>query len=505
MKNNFLKFFGILFLFGGLMFMTSCSDDDGVVIDPGSGLNVSNGWYLAISGEDPMANGGLAAEVVEDEGFGSKERSGFVAGYIYLSAGDYQLVQVAEVDGERQVVTTIGGTAATESDMASGCDYNDYTVVTAAEDGPAITVANAGLYRVTYDVMRSEMILYQIQQASLIGGATPNGWGEDTPLTGSVDADGATWTLNDVVMRAGEYKVRFNCRWNLDRRIDPNAAMPFEDANGYMFFTNFGKSPDDLETGGANMIIDAPGSGGSYEEGTYDVELSWDPRDGFALNKTRTGDAPVLTFDPADYVFGVIGSAAAEGWDGDRKMFYKGIVDGAHAWYGVFTFTDAMGDEVFKLRTNELWDFNLGGTLAADGMETTLEIGGVGNDFASPGSGAYYIELKTADEGDTWTATMYDAGWGVIGQGSPSMGWDTDTPMTAEGFDAGISTYTVTGDFTTDEWKIRAGGMWDYSLGGSIDALEEDVPGNLTLPEAGTYKITLTYDGETYSAEAEKQ
>ncbi len=156
----------------------------------------------------------------------------------------------------------------------------------------------------------------------------------------------------------------------------------------------------------------------------------------------------------------------------------------------------------FMLRTNDSWDYNLGGALAADGSAATLDLGGA--NIATPGAGAYYLTITTADEGITWNATMVSGGWSLIGEGSPSMGWDMDTPLNADGFDAGVTTYSYTGDFTEGDWKFRAGGAWDYNLGGDLTGLSAD-GANLSLPAAGTYTITLSYDGQTYSATADPQ
>lgn len=474
---------------GGLVVLSSCKKDDDIVIDPGSGgINVSNGLYITAAGEDPSSVALLSAESVEDDGFTSQSRSGFVANYVYLEAGDYQVVQVTD----KEVTATIGGTMETVTDMGSGCDYNEYFVVTTDVDGPAFAVAESGLYKVTHDQMKNELILYQIEQPGLIGDATPLGWSADTPLPGSVDKDGGEWKAEGVILRNGQWKLRFNCRWNIDRRVDPNAG--FDPSNGYMLFTNFGGAVDDLLTGndGANIA--------QAEDGEYTVTVTWEPRNGFALDVERTGDAPEITFDPNDYKFGIIGSATAKGWDEDRNMLYKKEGE-VHGWYGVVHFID--GGNEFKFRTNDLWDFNLGGTLAADGTPTVLEVNG-GN-IASPGEGDYYIALETEDEGMTWTATMTDLGWSVIGAGSPSGTWDTDTPLQTLGFDMdGITTFTLTGDFSTEEWKFRAGGDWKLNLGDNLSPLIQD-GSNLSFSEAGTYKITMQFNGADYTATAEKQ
>lgn len=485
---NLISKWAWVLMLGGVFFLSSCDKDDDIIIDPGTGgINVSNGLYITSAGVDPVGSALLSPESVEADGFTSQSRNGFVGGYVYLAAGDYQVVQVTD----KEITATFGGTLSTESDMASACDYNEYHVVATLANGPAFNVAKAGLYKVTHDQIRSELILYEIVEAGLIGDATPNGWSGDTKLAGTVDAAGGEWKAEGVILRAGQWKVRFNCRWNLDRRDDPNGG--FGEANGYQLFTNFGGSADDLKNGN-----DAPNIA-QTEDGIYTVTLNWTPRDGFVLDLERTGDAPEITFDPNDYKMGVIGSATAKGWDEDRNMLYKkeGTVYG---WYGVYHLV--AGGEI-KFRANDLWDFNLGGTLTADGTVSTLEVGG-GN-IASPGEGDYYIALETADEGKTWTAKMTEMGWSVIGAGSPSGAWDVDTDLTSEGFDMdGVTTYSLTADFTTGEWKFRAGHDWKLNLGQNLSPLIQD-GSNLSFAEAGTYKITMTFNGADYVATAEKQ
>jgi hypothetical protein len=346
------------------------------------------------------------------------------------------------------------------------------------------------LYKVTYDQLTNEVVYQQIIEAGLIGDATPNGWSGDTPLAGTINADGASWTASDVVLRNGSWKIRFNCRWIIDRRLTQDDFLP---ENGYQIFTNMGgTSADDLQVGNDQGNIP------NEVEGTYTIELNWTPKDGFVMTLTRTGDAPVISFDPNDYKFGVIGDATAGGWDSDRNLYHKEN-GGVHSWYGVVTFLETGN---FKFRTNDSWDFNLGGALAADGVASALSVGGA--DIPSPGAGGYYLTVSTADEGDTWTASMTEFGWSVIGSGSPSGDWDNDTDLAAEGFEAGVSTYSVTADFSTDIWKFRAGHNWDLNLGGNLSTLIID-GADLSLSEAGTYKLTLSFDGADFSATAEKQ
>lgn len=485
--KNFIKLLGVCFFAASIFTFNACSNDDEVVvIDVVDGVNVADGLYLAVTGSDPVSGAVLTAETVEDDGFSSQDRAGFVGGYVYLEAGDYNFVQV---EG-KAITNTWGGATEDVTDAGSSCDFNTYTVVSLEANGAAFNVANSGLYRVTFDQLTSEMVVYQIVHPGIIGNATPGGWGEETSLTdGSVDANGGSWSMSDVILRNGEWKVRFNCRWNLARLIDPNGG--FAEANGYQMFTNLGGEVGNLQNGN-----DAPNIA-QTEEGVYTITINWSSLDGWAMVAERTGDAPVLTFDPNDYNLGVIGDASAGGWDADRDMLYK--LDGTtHKWYGVVTLADA-GE--FKIRANDAWDFNLGGALAADGVEVTLGEGGA--NVATPGAGQYYLVVSTADEGATWQATMTASGWGVIGSATVG-GWDADQDMTADGFDSGITTYSYTGAFTEGEFKMRAGDDWALNIGGTLGGLTLD-GANVTVSEAGDYKVTLSFDGSLYTATFEAQ
>ncbi len=488
MKFTFQNLIG-LFIIGMMFTFSSCKEDE-PDIDPGEGTyQLANGSYLKADGADPSSSAGLSAESVEDSDFQSQSRDGFSAGYMYLSAGNYTILQVED----KEEVGSIGGSATTITDMSSDCGYNDYTLVAASDGGPAFNVANDGLYKVTHDAMTNEIVLYQIESMGVIGSATDNGWSADTPLAGTINADGASWTLEGAVLRQGEYKLRLNCRWNLDRRIDPTAG--FDASNGYQLFTNFGGTPDNLTPGNddGNFPVSVD------DEGTYTLTVNWSPQDGFSMIADKTGPAPDLEFDPAEHRWGVIGDATANSWDADRNMYYKGLIDGAHTWLGVVT----LGDGNFKFRINDDWGLNIGGILEPGAGLTTLERDGA--DIASPGAGAYFITISTADEGVSWNASMEALGWGIIGDGSPQGNWDADIDMTADGFTDGITTYSVSGTFTSGgQFKFRAADDWAYNLGGDTAGLSADGD-NLSVDADGDYNVVLSYDGETYTATIDPQ
>jgi PKD repeat protein len=93
----------------------------------------------------------------------------------------------------------------------------------------------------------------------------------------------------------------------------------------------------------------------------------------------------------------------------------------------------------------------------------------------------------------------------LIGAGSPSGSWDVDTAMSPNAVVDGVESYTATGAFAAGgEWKFRAAGAWDLNLGGDLATLTVN-GGNLKYTDAGTYKVTLKFDGANWSATSEKQ
>ena len=481
--KNLTKLWSLALLLTAAMFMVSCEEDE-PTIEVDEGLALSDGYYFAVDGEDPSQNTRLQPELVEGEEFAAVEREGFFGNYVFLSAGDYNLVSVVA----KEITSTLGGslTEVPGAELTGDEVTTGYDLAIMEEGGEQINIANDGFFKISYDETTSELIVMEVETVSIIGSATENGW-SDTELNvvSSDPAEGVVLEKTGMILGTGEYKIRINNGWKIIRTNDAG--------NGYVPFTNYGGSADNLVAGGGNIAF-------SQERAEYTVEVTLTNDGGAALSFTNTGEAPEITFDPAEYQWAFVGNATADNWAefNDRNMVYKGAEGGIHKWVGVATFA-AEGE--FKFRANDAWDVALGGSLPADGSEVTLS--STGDNIPSPGAGDYYVVITTADEGATWKATMTEAGWGIIGDGSPQGNWDADLDLVAEGFAAGVTTYTITGDFTTQEWKFRAGDDWALNLGGALDALTVD-GGNLTVSEAGNYTVTMSFDGENYTATATK-
>ncbi len=412
--KNLTYYLCMLVAVSTLLFTSACKGDDEVIIDDVVGINVGDGWYMAATGVDPVAGAKLSDEVVEEKDFGSQERTGFLSGYVWLDEADYNLVQVTA----KEITSTIGGTAESASDEGSSCNLNEYTLATeTAVDGAAITVATAGLYKVSYDETVGEMIMYKIESPNLIGSGTPGGWGADTEFTQtSLDASGGAWQATEIELRQGEWKLRFNCRWNLDRRtstLDPmNVELdpdnPFDPAKGYMMFTNLGGSANDLVAGGANIVID------EASEGIYTVDVTWDGSNGkWGVALTKTADVAPITFVPDENEWALTGSATPNGWADDDPandpigvdidMNYSGVDAGTYTWIidNISLVAGAM-----KFRANDAWDKNMGCTPNLIFAGQIDNLGCAGEDITVIADQSYMIVLTTSDDGETYTANF---------------------------------------------------------------------------------------------------
>jgi hypothetical protein len=382
-----------------MAFVVSCSDDPSV--GGGGSVPVADGFYVAKVGVTPTENDGLAAEVVEGDAFGTLTRDGYLTDYVYLTAGDYNIVNVID----QEIAQTYGGTSGVADSAGSECNLINYTLVPEYEvDGAAITISSAGLYKVGVDVDTKEIWFYKIEKAHVIGGATTFGWsqsdaGEMTVL-GTPSASEITWKITGISMRKGDYKFRFNCTWLLDRRITTVDHAP---ANGYSPFTNLGVSEGVLAAGGANLTIPFGG------DGSYTITLTWTP-DGFTY--TTHNDVPVAPKVPNTYAWGIIGSATPIiDWSADTNLPLLAGSTATAATYEVASIALSEGGE-FKFRAEDAWGIVLKpgidilGTVTGDSnFESTgggdpswkVKVGGAGN---------YKVTIATTNTGEKWNITF---------------------------------------------------------------------------------------------------
>lgn len=227
-------------------------------------------------------------------------------------------------------------------------NYGDTGADGTLDAGGDNIAVSAGTYKIT---MNLSALTYDIESFSwgLVGSATTNGWdGPDMPL--EYDPFSDTWRAI-VSLVDGDVKVRKNNDWTV----------------------NYGDTGADgiLDDGGDNIVAAA---------GTYLVTVNFNDL--------------AYTFEPID-VFGLVGSATPNGWDGPDTKF-KLDFSQDDVWY-INNMVLIDGD--LKFRLNDAWDVNYGDT----GADGTLEEGGdnivvtagtynIVLDFSNPNSPVYTIE-----------------------------------------------------------------------------------------------------------------
>ena len=198
---------------------------------------------------------------------------------------------------------------------------------------------SAGTYKI--EVNFSSMT-YTMEEYSwgIVGSATTNGWGGPDMMfhyNSFQDDWRAVVTLGD-----GEVKFRFNNDWGVNYGDDG--------ADGTM------------EANGANIAVSA---------GHYLVTMN--------LNTQS------YTMEEID-VWGLVGSATANGWDGPNDKFMPdfGINEGYYYISGA-----VLNDGEIKVRQNDAWGVNYGD----DGNDGTLELNGANIPVSA---GTYNITLNLA-------------------------------------------------------------------------------------------------------------
>ena len=458
---------GVAILFGA----SSCEEEEPIIGGGGGEVLVADGFYFAKAGEVPESTAWLQSATVDAPSFSAMAREGFVQTYAYLTAGTYNMVEVEN----KTVVNTYGGPAQEITTGNEECDVTAYTLIGATIDGAAFSIAADGLYVIAYDVQTSEIVYDQIESAGIIGAATPGGWSNDTPLTGSATADGATWTAEGVTLDVGQMKFRYNCRWAIDRRID--TGVDFDNTNGYSFFTNYGGAIDNLLPGneGANIEI--------AEYAIYTVTFAWSPTSGASATAVKTGEAEPKPEYPAElYVVG----GSLGGWDWDvNGVQMNPVHSNPHLFWAIVWLDNdndtplSPADPGLKFSPIASWDDNFGVDAGAGATEGVY---GKGNDNV-PGitTSGYYMVVANMDTGSETIEINKPIIYGV----GDAFDWDFDAKnlfvedvankvMISPDFikDGAIRMYTIATTFTpvgdgpaVDWWQAEfavLNGMIEY-------------------------------------------
>ncbi|MEO7309326.1 MAG: SusE domain-containing protein [Chitinophagaceae bacterium] len=114
-------------------------------------------------------------------------------------------------------------------------NYGDGGGGTFSIDGAAggLSVPDGGYYELTANLITNKWTVTKTTW-SIIGDATPGGWGNDTQLT--YDAAAQVWKVTANMVQAGSFKFRANNAWTIDFGVDNNGKLVYAD-NPFLGYT----------------------------------------------------------------------------------------------------------------------------------------------------------------------------------------------------------------------------------------------------------------------------
>lgn len=199
--------------------------------------------------------------------------------------------------------------------------------------------------------------------------------------------------------------------------------------------------------------------------------------EGFIVNVTPYADKLDLST-----AWGIVGSAAPNGWDGPDAPFYK--TSDASIYVAYVTLTTGK----FKIRKDNDWAVNYGD----DGVDGSLDAGGADIPVEA---GTYKVTFNQSEL--TYTVEAYS--WGLAGTIN-EWGKYPDVALT---YDATTDMWKVAFEVAEDgEIKIRFNQDWPGNFGDSGADGTLDTDGANIAIEAGYYLITVNFNDNTYTLES---
>jgi hypothetical protein len=245
----------------------------------------------------------------------------------------------------------------------------------------------------------------QISSVAIIGSATENGWGTETPMERVSDNE---WTI-DITLMDGEAKFRADNDWAI----------------------NWGASDFPRGTGvqdGPNIPIPA---------GVYTVTFN-----------SETGEY----FFDVESEISIIGSATPGGWSEDTKMY----PDPNNPDFFAIEVDLVVGDA--KFRTTGDWATNWGASDFPSGVGVQD-----GPNIPIPIEGKFYITFDRSTGEYNFEEIIEFNNISIIGDATPG-GWAEDTPLVRDANNPDTWRAVVT--LTDGELKFRADGDWAVNWGG---------------------------------------
>ncbi|HKK68630.1 MAG TPA: SusF/SusE family outer membrane protein, partial [Bacteroidales bacterium] len=326
----------------------SCSEDEDDPIDDGP--KVLDGLYVV--GESTAltelsADGKMNVTLNESL---QEERSTLYEIYIAVEGGGngFTIQEIAgdskKTFGPADDFAEVTGEALDVEEPQQGLWKGGYT-----ESETGFVVPENGLYHVVIDTEIEKIAVAKVNWG-LIGGATPGGWSDDTPMTATFNKEKMEFVVEDVTMLENEYKFRYSGGWKIFLDTDYDLG----DGNtGITANTNFGGSLGNLTPGGDNIA--------NSEYAVYKSTMTWELGVGHNATMEKTGEAePLAEYPEALYL---VGDATAYGWDspGDHEDAIMHKIAGGGDNDGIFwKVLHIEGGLGFKISAAGWGDPNLG-------------------------------------------------------------------------------------------------------------------------------------------------
>lgn len=375
-KISFFKYALFFVAAIGLIGFNSCSSDDDDDNDDPPAF-VEDGFYIA-----GAATGAATVDIsammqagrIEGDGFATLPRDGMYEHFMYLSAGNFHILQVAGAvrtewgwDGSGQMDMALDGT----NDQIDGTVHHGVIVA----DGTGFTVAEAGFYHVVLDVSTTQVFFTKINHWGVIGDATDLGWsGQWDMAQASASTESASWVATDVTLRtSGGFKFRYNSGWKIS-------------TEDFIIFANIGS-----ENG--NWVMGAGGFPAPSEEGLYTVTLNWSLENGWSYDLQKTGAVEPLPEYP-DELFMIGDGLYNGGWDwSEVDMPMVPVHSNPHLFWKIVWLNETGNFEFSPVKD---WNGNFGGTAIEDGISDIIPGGGVA--IPVPGTAGYYMVIVNLEE-----------------------------------------------------------------------------------------------------------
>jgi len=401
MKKN--VFYLLMLILGGLIFTTSCDNDDPdpIIIDnPVYGMQVTG---TATDGNKYVIDVKQVVEPSSD--FATKvTQTGMYYGIFYLKAGQ---LSFSEVTAGGEVTYSAAGEVTTQT-AETGEDFTYlYGDLTTGGTG-SISIASEGLYYIMTDNVNFKFWVMQINNFEI------NVTGDKaTKVSGS--AAGAVFEVKGVELRAA-FKLRMNTAWKIIAEDVPFTGTGGTAGDHARPVISYGGAIDNLTPEGGDIAID---NGGKL----LDFTITWNPaKKGIAGITITTADGGILpppAFPEHLYMTGASIGAGAWDWTTNGVELVPAR-ESAHLFWRIVWIENGVADAGFKFSPELDWGPSFGVTGAATaGVYAKGGDNVPANDYTS---GYYMVVVNLLTETIEINAPQ------IYGIGAAFGGWDAAVP-----------------------------------------------------------------------------